>query len=123
MIAEFCSNIVCMFEPIQRIIDTQFINKKDFKFIYEEEKADILNDHMNIRIWKVSQVIGQMLVVNQNYLCESVLDPFISLGTSVDTRFLLITLGILSESFRKKPEIAGECKFLVEFVEKALKYE
>lgn len=123
MIAEFCSSVVCMFEPIQKIIDSEFVNKKDYKFICEEEKGDILNDHINIRIWKVSQIIGDMLVRRDNHLTENILDPFISLGTSVDTRFLLITLGIISVGFKNRPQVAAECKFLVEFIEKVLKLE
>lgn len=70
---------------------------------------------MNIRIWKVSQIIGEMLVEKENYLTEGVLEPFISLGTYVDTRFLLITLGIISSAFRKSPSVASNCRFLLEF--------
>jgi hypothetical protein len=58
MIPEFCSDVVCVYKPIQIIIDSQFVNKNNYRFICQDEKNDILNDHINIRIWKISRVIG-----------------------------------------------------------------
>lgn len=83
----------------------------------------MLNDHINVRIWKLVEIVGEMLVVGENYLCEGFLEPFVSIGMSMDTRFLLISLGIASVGFRKRGEVVGGCGFLLETVEKALKLE
>ena len=64
-----------------------------------------------------------MLVQKQNYLTEKVIDPFICLGSYVDTRFILITLGIISSAFKNNPAAAHSSHYLIQFVEKVLKLE